>query len=737
MTMEGSGWLLDLYENEAEDALRLWFIMDDGTRLCLHQPFSVDFYVFGPFSRLHECCLFLKKQPGMIRLLKETRRDVFQAEPVCVLKVAMHGPVSQKTCAQAVRKAFPDLTLYNADLSVQVRHTAMFESFPMARCELRWEENEQILTDLKVTNSRWDLPLLLPVTRVMELTPDKDPAKETPSFIEVLYKKKKRRVPLDDPRGTLETLNKLITTNDPDILLTDWGDNWIFPKLLEMQEAAGIPLLFNRDPDKDIFWKKETSYFSYGQIVYRAQEAHLFGRCHIDRKNAMMWRDYGLDGALETARVTGMPIEHAARVSPGSGISAMQMITALQQDVLVPEQKQQSEREKNGLELIQSDRGGLIYQPRPGLYTNIAEIDFVSMYPAIIINGNISPEVPLPDGLIPARKELGIVPLTLKPLYEKRVKIKQKLLHYPDKSVPIAKSYSARAAALKWLLVVCFGFLGYKNARFGRIESHEAVTRGGREALLTAKEAAEEMGFEVLHMFVDALWLRKKGCTAVADFQPVLDEISRRTNMMIALDGIYTWLAFLPSRSNEAIPVPNRYFGTFRSGELKMRGIEARRHDMPPWVIESQRKALQCLARADDARELPECLHKAFDTLKQALEDLNEDRVPLQDLVLTMRISRNLDEYRAPTPSVRAAKQLLEQTGKQLAPGQKIRFVYTTGADSVHAWELPDPVTPGEIDKQKYRLLFGRAAGTVLYPFGIDAKEVEDWACGGLQFRLC
>ena len=30
--------------------------------------------------------------------------------------------------------------------------------------------------------------------------------------------------------------------------------------------------------------------------------------------------------------------------------------------------------------------------------------------PAILINGNISPEVPLPNGLEPARKELGIVP---------------------------------------------------------------------------------------------------------------------------------------------------------------------------------------------------------------------------------------------------------------------------------------------------------------------------------------
>lgn len=734
MVCKGNGWLLDLYE-DAVDGVRLWFIMDDGRRCCFHQAFPVSFYIYGPVKRLHNCCLFLMNQPGVMKLSRESKTDVFQPEPLCVLRVDMTGPVAQKTCFQAVQRAFPDLTWYNADLSVQTRHCAQFESFPMAYCELEYDEDGTLI-NLRVLNSRWDLTLLLPVLRILELVPDCDPAKAEPSAIDICLDGRKQRILLDDPAEALNKLNELVDRFDPDILLTEWGDNWLIPKLLEMRDASGVPLHFNRDEERDILWKRDTSYFSYGQIVYRAQEAHLFGRCHIDKKNAMMWKDYGLDGALEMSRVTALPLEQAARVSPGSGISSMQMITALQHDILVPEQKQQAEQIKDGLDLIRFDRGGIIYQPKPGLYTDIAEIDFVSMYPAIIINGNISPEIPLPEGLEPKQTELGIVPLTLKPLYEKRVKIKQKLLCYSDKEEPLAKSYAARASALKWLLVVCFGFLGYKNARFGRIESHEAVTRGGREVLLIAKEAAEDMGFEVLHMFVDALWLRKKGCVSVKDFQPVLDEISRRTNMMIALDGIYNWLAFLPSRSDEDVPVPNRYFGTFRNGELKMRGIEARRHDMPPWIIETQRKALKCLSLAYDARELPDYLRKAFAILKQALDDLNAGRVPLKELVLTMRISKELEAYKSPTPSVRAAKQLLDQTGKRLSPGQKVRFIYTTGKDTVHAWELPDSVSPDEVDKAKYRLLFGRAAGTILYPFGIDAKEVEDWACGGLQFKL-
>ena len=48
----------------------------------------------------------------------------------------------------------------------------------------------------------------------------------------------------------------------------------------------------------------------------------------------------GLPGTLESSRVTSLPIQQTARVSPGAGISAMQMITAIEHDILVPEQKQ-------------------------------------------------------------------------------------------------------------------------------------------------------------------------------------------------------------------------------------------------------------------------------------------------------------------------------------------------------------------------------------------------------------
>lgn len=729
------GWLLDLYEDE-RDGVRLWFITDSGERQMLCQPFPVVFYAYGDIKTLHACCLFLRSCPGVTALAKVTKQDVFKPEPICVLQIQVSNPVLQSRCFYAAKKAFPSLTWYDADLAVYIRHAAQYGTFPMALCHVEYDPITRILSKIVVKNSRWDLVPVLPVIRVAELIPNCDPQKKPPDAFTFSFLGRRSRISLDRPAEVVEKINRLTLESDWDLLLTRWGDEYIFPLLTRMAEESGIPLRLNRDDEREIGWKKEMTYFSYGQIVYRGRQAFFFGRGHLDTKNSMMWSDYKLDGTLEMARVTALPIGQASRLSPGSGISAMQMITALENNILVPEQKQQAEMEKTALDLIHFDRGGMIYLPKTGLYTDVAQIDFVSMYPSIIINGNISPEVPLPDGLEPKCEKPGIVPLTLKPLYEKRVKIKQQLLHFPDKEMPEAQRLAERASALKWLLVVCFGFLGYKNARFGRIESHEAVTRGGREALLAAKETAEEMGFEVLHMFVDALWIRKPGYRTVDDFQPVLDEISRRTRMLISMDGIYRWIAFLPSRADDDRPVPNRYFGVFKDGSVKIRGIEARRHDMPPWIIETQTAMLRCLSGAYDVRQLPEYLHKAFRILRSALSDLNANRVDYESLVLTLRVGRELESYKVRSAPVRAAFQLLEQTGKRVSPGQKIRFLYTTGCDHVRAWELPGSVDPDEIDKVKYRELLGKAAGTIFYPFGIDSKQLEDWAQGCLQFEL-
>jgi DNA polymerase-2 len=301
------------------------------------------------------------------------------------------------------------------------------------------------------------------------------------------------------------------------------------------------------------------------------------------------------------------------------------------------------------------------------------------------------------------------------------------------------------AAAHKWLLVTCFGYLGYKNARFGRIEAHQAVTAYSRECLLRAKEAAEDAGYTVLHMYVDGLWVQSTNGTnetnvanGVRRIQPLLDEIAARTHLPIALEGIYRWVAFLPSRVNDHVPVANRYFGVFQDGSIKVRGIEARRRDAPPFIAQTQMAILERLATAQDASQLHETIPGVVAFLRGQLRRLRLYQVPLDELLVTQKLSRELELYRSPSPAARAAAQL-EAIGKAVRPGQPVRFLYTRGkarsggtsSGGVHAWDCPPPPAPQSVDIDTYSKLFLRACAAVLQPLGVDEEELRSWLLGG------
>jgi DNA polymerase II len=733
---EYTGWLLDVYPDA--QGVTVWLIGDDGLRRRLRCNFPVTFYAAGPAERLRDLWRWLACRPAAPALSRCERRDLFATQPLSVLAAQSAGPLQQLSLFKQVAKVFPDLDYYDADIALPLRCAAAWDTFPLGRCRVEADKNSTF-QDIQAIDSPWELDPPAPPLRILRLEPDEDPTRRMPAHL--LLRADPRdgqravtyRLELDSIRPLLINVRAILQRHDPDLLLTTWGDTWLLPRLIEQAHALGLPLPLSRDPHQEATYRPESSYFSYGQVIYRGRQVLLFGRGHIDCRNAMLWDDLDLEGALETARVTGLPLQTAARVSPGSGISAMQILTALRQGILVPWRKQQTERPRPALQMFAADQGGLVYQPLVGVHRDVGGIDFVSMYPGMMVYHNISPETavekPAGSDLTPCQPT-GLVPQTLAPLLEKRLKLKKRLVNLPRWD-PRHKRDQARAAAHKWLLVTCFGYLGYKNARFGRIEAHEAVTAAGREALLSAKETAEDLGYTVLHLYVDGLWVQKTSTAATgaasphpscpADYQPMLDEISRRTGLPISLDGIYRWVVFLPSVVDSRVPVANRYFGVFQDGSLKVRGIEARRGDTPLFIGETQMEILELLAADPAPLPTPQTFQRAQQVLRRKLADLRAGRVPLPALLISQRLSRELQAYHSPPAAARAAAQLL-LIDRHLRPGQHVRFIYTRGEPGVYAWDLPEPPDSRTIDWERYTVLLLRAAQTVLAPFNVSVQ---------------
>ena len=730
-----TGWLFDAYPNR--DAMTVWLIDRQGQAHLLRDRFIPAFYVHGPRSELRAVWRGLRAQRTPVELRRAERLDLFLDREIEVLEVGVPAPGKLGRVLRTVADAKPDLTYYNADIPLPQRYVLARGAFPLAYCAV--EERNGWVQSLEALNSPWDVEYELPPLRTMTLRLDgelKNPSRGHRGDLLVGIEEQIYHFPRRRGRELLHGVRHLLDLHDPDLILSAYGDSYLLPRLLELARHYGVRLPLNRDATQSVAHKQSHSYFSYGKVIFRDEQHTLFGRWHIDRQNSFLADDYGLDGNFEIARLSGLPVQTVSRVSTGTGISAMQVATALRRGVLVPWQKRQPEALKTGLDLFAADKGGLVYTPIAGLHEHVAELDFTAMYPSIMVRFNLSPETvkaeccegePVPElGTPVCQHRWGLVPETLEPLLEKRARYKEKMQALPPDD-PQRETYRRRYSAHKWLLVTCFGYLGYKNARFGRIEAHEAVTAYGREVLLQAKEIVEARGFRVLHLYVDGLWVHKPGADGRPDYEALLAEIRDQVGLPIELEGVYRWLAFLPSRTEPRVAVANRYFGAFQDGSLKLRGIEARRHDTPPYIKQTQLDLLELLAEAPDAAAFRALVPEAIGRAAERLRRIKARKVPSRELVVRQNLSRRPEEFKVRTAAARAAQQLV-RAGVDLQPGEPLRFLYVPGPERVRAWDLIDGQIP--YDREVYIDLLLRAIETLLMPLGVDRATLETWLLG-------
>ena len=135
----------------------------------------------------------------------------------------------------------------------------------------------------------------------------------------------------------------------------------------------------------------------------------------------------------------------------------------------------------------------------------------------------------------------------------------------------------------------CFGYQGFSNAKFGRIECHEAINAFARELLLDAKTALEEAGWRVVHGIVDSIWVTPADGRDQRPLEEVAAEISEEASIELVYECAFDWVAFCPMRDSESGAL-TRYFGKRREEEhpetglgdaIKTRGIEGRQRSTP------------------------------------------------------------------------------------------------------------------------------------------------------------
>jgi DNA polymerase elongation subunit (family B) len=278
--------------------------------------------------------------------------------------------------------------------------------------------------------------------------------------------------------------------------------------------------------------------------------------------------------------------------------------------------------------------------------------------------------------------------------------------------------------AWKWVLVVCFGYTGYRNARYGRIECHESITAYSRDILLSAVEVAERAGYEVLHGIIDSLWVKgSPGCVRPFHLSRM---ISNRTGIRMDVEGRYKWIVFLPSKAT-GVGALTRYYGLFENGTVKIRGVELRQHNTPIFLKNAQQGMLNVFKQAGNAEEFRALLPASVDILRRYATLLRDGAVNHNDLVFTTTVSKEIERYKVHTLPKSALLQLQDEK-IQLELGQSVRYLVTDETSRNYKRRVciaENMQGTEDIDVAYYLRQLAKCGESLLTPFGYTIEKLQ------------
>ncbi len=722
------GFIFDCYPDYQKNLMVTWLKTKQGIKK-IEQPYHPSFHVAGSKHDLEQIRTILSQNEHVHRVSytkQKTKLGTMHSH--LVLTVTPHRLKDIQKLAQYIQQLgnFQKFTLYNVDLRLSTQYLQDQRIFFNGR--VTWTGKQFICND-----TQWSVDYPSPPFSQMSfdlVTTNNDNKQKHPQI---------RGIVVDDilveTENEVDTLLaglRLLRKKNPDILLTSDGDSFLFPCIHQRATLYGIGdvLSFGRDNTKLKQIKPDSSYTSYGRVLYRPAWYVFHGRFHIDTHHSFFYQNGQFDGLLDVSRCANISLQILSRLGAGTAISQMQVNKAREQGFLVPWNKRQPEQWKTAAMLLQTDRGGLVLDPLTGLHENVIEFDYASLYPQIMVQQNISPETllcsccPQSTHRVPqlnyriCEQQIGLIPTVLKPIVDRRFRFKARA---KNKRYDTAK-YTALQQAWKWILLVSFGYTGYKNARYGRIECHESITAFSRTILLDAMHIAEQYGYQVLHGIVDSLWVQ--AVTPAVSPSTLARIISKKTGIRLDVEGHYDWIVFLKSKHHEYGAL-NRYYGRFTTGELKTRGIEIRQHNTPVFVKNMQKEVLCVFQQVKTEEEVKNSLSTAVDVVFTFMDALVNGQVNVSDLLLTSRVARTVEAYKVNT-FVKAALQQKQRGGIVVHPGQTVEYVVCDQTSDSYKKKicLKERLSRDTcFDLPFYLQYICRCAETVLVPFEIS----EEW----------
>ncbi|MFH1393370.1 MAG: DNA-directed DNA polymerase [Candidatus Micrarchaeota archaeon] len=533
---------------------------------------------------------------------------------------------------------------------------------------------------------------------------------------------------LGSEKEMLERFSEIVRKEDPDILYGYNSGNFDIPYLMARAEAtkADFSIWKGSSAPRKLTKGQVTGIRVPGRIhvdlyplvrflgiigIIKAQRFTLdsiakevLGKRKIEIEKETMWKDWdsgNIDKLLDYSLVDSeLAMELGERFIPiGMELSSLVRLplfeTVLSTSGQMVENLLMAEASGRGM-LIPSKPGGdtiherlndpiqgaFVKLPEPGIYENMAVLDFRGLYPSIIISYNIDPDTLTggdgdahisPTGAKFIKSTKGLVPSVLEHLVDLRAQLKAQL-RAMDKDSDEYVRMSARSHAIKIVSNSFYGYLGYARSRWYSRPCAESVTAWGRKHINETIKKAEESGFQVLYADTDSVFLIHKDRDSVIRF---MDEVnaSLPEKMELELEGFYPRGVFVSKKGGGERGAKKKYALIGEDGRIKIRGFELVRRDWSPIAKNTQKQVLEAILK-DGSKE------KAVKIVRDTIRRLQEGDVPIDELAISTQLNKDISKYEIVSPELSAAKKMLKR-GLLIEQGSIISYVITQGGGSI------------------------------------------------------
>jgi DNA polymerase elongation subunit (family B) len=535
----------------------------------------------------------------------------------------------------------------------------------------------------------------------------------------------------NEEKNILDSFCEYVRSKDPDIIVCT--GNTVLQYLFTRAQKLGLNLQLGRGEEEDL---------EYDPKLLIAGRIPIGNSSGISRYSA--FDDFGLAGLIERSRFAFLPLELAAKYSMNRLIDSRNCYELIHRGFVIQRgggiSNNNHEHIRTVEELVSRDKGGMIISPQIGLHENIVVLDYDSEYANLIVNHNISYETVLSEGKVDKEKK-GLLPTVVEKFLKRRLHFKTLLKELPKES-PEYVWCEQRVGSLKNILVCLYGTTGSLWNRYGNVLAFEEINRLSREVLIRTKDIVQGLGYELVYADTDSVFIKgQDATTGKTDYDKVVDILSKETGLSMSIEYYYKFLVLLPLEADEKIEALKHYYGITQEGQLVVRGIEIRRHDIPNFIKQFQTELLYTLFDCKDSAEVTNTgyenalllVTKAIDRIMTA-EDITQ-----KDLVISKLLRQDIEKYKSLFPHVSAAIQLSsDRNGRYPTKGDTIKYIYTNTQHKNPLLRVAALETAPEkdgcdnkgrslnYDKEKYREMILDAAETVLGPFGFERTVYGD-----------